>query len=512
MNEYFDIDEELDEINNENDEYVEYKSVPKDYEIKLNEDYKKWIKVLHVNHISDEKVKDAIFKDLNFLSNLTVQEYTLYKKYKEIKLGYKYSNESENSLSGLFDCSFDDDYGKYNYLKFIKNNIWIPNQLDDYKKLKPVLILSDKNIIPELKKYNEWMELRTFSHTMINNSNIGRNIMYTVIDDNTGKYLGEICVSSDFMDLTPRDNFIGWNREIKTSKKMINHTAIASTILPTQPFGYNYLGGKLLALLSMSDRIEQDWKKQYGDRLVGVTTTSLYETYSQYTNLKYWNTLGKTNGTIKFEPEKDTLKLMLNWLKYYYPRKYWEWYVASEPGGMPLKRDNRQRSFAFIYSKLEIPKEITQANHSRGIFFCPLFYNTNEFLQMKINESALIKMFDNSIETLTELWKDKYASKRIESLKTQNRVNLETLFYMDIIKMNSWEEVRDKYINQVGKGKIDGKAIEQKRQIIIKNKKQDELIERQKRKDNALKKWLETATPEQLLERELKIKNKVSKN
>ena len=60
---------------------------------------------------------------------------------------------------------------------------------------------------------------------MKNNSNIGRQMFFIVKDNRSGKYLGVICISGDFMDLTPRDNYIGWDRDIKTFKGKINHTA-----------------------------------------------------------------------------------------------------------------------------------------------------------------------------------------------------------------------------------------------------------------------------------------------
>ena len=49
------------------------------------------------------------------------------------------------------------------------------------------------------------------------------------------------------MDLTPRDNYISWDRDIKTFKGKINHTKFTS-IVPTQPLGYSFTGGKLLAI------------------------------------------------------------------------------------------------------------------------------------------------------------------------------------------------------------------------------------------------------------------------
>ena len=51
---------------------------------------------------------------------------------------------------------------------------------------------------------------------------------------------------------------------------------------------------------------------------------------------------------------------------------------------------------------------------------------------------------------LVNVWKDKYAGKRIRSLVEQDRVSKETLFYDDLIYMD-WEETKAKYLQQVGR-------------------------------------------------------------
>ena len=57
---------------------------------------------------------------------------------------------------------------------------------------------------------------------------------------------------------------------------------------------------------------------------------------------------------------------------------------------------------------------------------------------------------DTSVESLTDLWKTKYAKKRIDSLVNQQRVSSEPLFYDDVIYM-TWEETREKYLPSVGR-------------------------------------------------------------
>ena len=289
---------------------------------------------------------------------------------------------------------------------------------------------------------------------MKNNSNIGRNLNFLIRDKVTGKYLGVTCMSSDFLDLTPRDSYIGWEREAKT-QRMINHTCIGSTIVPIQPLGYNLVGGKLLALLCLSKTVEDTWEYQYKDKLVGVTTTSLYGKtkeipLSQYDRLKYWKKMGWTAGSVSYEPTKPTRMMIQNWLKKNHTYKYFEWYVAKKDTGQPHKRDHRNRSHTFTYNQLGIDKKLIKSDHARGIYFGELFNNTKEFLREEINPLQLDRKFDNSVEALTDVWKNKYAKKRLASLKKQDRVSKETHFYDDIIYL-SWEETKQKYLPQVGR-------------------------------------------------------------
>tara|TARA_Y100001933_G_scaffold80544_1_gene81769 strand:- start:644 stop:1513 length:870 start_codon:yes stop_codon:yes gene_type:complete len=289
---------------------------------------------------------------------------------------------------------------------------------------------------------------------MKNNSNIGRNLNFLIRDKKTKKLLGVTCMSSDFLDLTPRDNYIGWERVAKT-QRMINHTCIGSTIVPIQPLGYNLVGGKLLALLCLSDSVEKTWEYQYKDKLVGVTTTSLYGKtkqipLSQYDRLKYWKKMGWTAGSVSYEPLLPTRKMIQAWLMKNHTYKYFEWYVAKKDTGQPHKRDHRNRSHTFTYNQLGIDKKLIKSEHARGIYFGELYENTKEFLREEIKEDKLVKRFDNSVEALTDIWKNKYAKKRLASLKKQDRVSKETHFYDDIIYM-SWQETKDKYLNQVGR-------------------------------------------------------------
>ena len=420
-------------------------ATPIEYVEKQWEDWQKENDPATFTHIDEENLKTILTQDLTYASQMDVREYTLYQKWCEIQERYP-----TQEVSTLFGTERQMVYREQEKLiKKVKSNFWNPENPDDFEKLDIEMVLSNG------EGAEEWNAIRTFTSTMKNNSNIGRNLYYIIKDKPTGKYLGVICISSDFLDLTPRDNAIGWPREVKTQGNMINHTAIGSTIVPIQPLGFNYMGGKLLALLCLADKVQDDWHNKYGDELVGVTTTSLYGNtkaggLSQYDGLEYWNKMGFTSGSVAFDPSKKTMRMVFDWIKENHTKKYFEWWEAKNTQGLPLKRDHKNRSLHFAYGKLKIPKNLVRCEHQRGIYFSPLYNETFEFLRKEKPFRDLTRRFDNSIESLVSIWKTKYAKGRISMLKKKNTVSKESLFYDDLIYL-SWEETKAKYLPQVGR-------------------------------------------------------------
>lgn len=419
-----------------------------------------------VEHVDEKELVKILTEDLTKASQMDVKEYTLYQKWCEVQ--EKYPTQIQRTFGGDEVKLVDAEQERI--IREVKSNIWMPENPDDFALLKPKMIFTDDSTTEEIKDLfgevietrtkrsdlpERWNTVRTFISTMKNNSNIGRNLNFIVADEVTGKYLGVVCISSDFLDLTPRDKVIGWEREKKTQGAMINYTAIGSSIVPLQPLGFNYMGGKLLALLCLSDEVQNLWKEKYGDVLAGVTTTSLYGNtksngLSQYDGLEHWNKMGFSSGSVAFEPRKSTLAMVWSWLRENHPEKYFEWWEAKKENGLPFKRDHKNRSLHFAYPKLGIPKELTRTDHQRGIYFSPLYDNSYEFLRGEIQEKDLVKSFDTSTEALTNIWKTKYAKGRISMLKKKNNVSTETLFYDDLIYL-TWEETKAKYLVQVGR-------------------------------------------------------------
>jgi hypothetical protein len=275
----------------------------------------------------------------------------------------------------------------------------------------------------------------------------GRFGKFLVRDKKTLMYLGVISIGSDFISIGGRDSYIGWSMENRMKEHKLNHLTMGSSIAPMQPLGYNYVGGKLIALLTASEVIEDFWNTKYAEKLVGVTTTSLFgsiKTTSQYTGLKNWHQCQSSLGAIPIEPSEHVYKEIKQWVKETFPEKYEE-LMAPRKGG-PASHV-RPRLLAIAHKELKV-KAINN-NFSRGVYFCELYKNTNEFLRNETQELGE-KKFDNSVKSLSDVWKQRYARKRVEKLVKEERYNIDKLFYDDIIG-KSFEDVKKKYLSDVGR-------------------------------------------------------------
>jgi len=364
-------------------------------------------------------IKKLLRLNFEVLQKMTVPEITLYKKWQEIN-AKEWSTEEKQRIWE------------------VGMSLWTPKNPDDYKKL-------EVGIIPVENKTDSltWTILRVFCHTMPWNQNVGRIIRYIIWDKKTKTYLGVLSMASDFISLLPRDNHIGWTFEQRTKEKMLNYTSMGSTIAPTQPLGFSYLGGKLAALCLCSDRVVDVWNNRYKEPLISITTTSLYGSFSQYNGLKYWRKCGTTEGKIPLEPSDDVYQKIRKWVKEKYPNDFEKLTVNKEK---VLSRP-KARMLAFAYGKLGI--SVPNNSAPRGVYYCKLFENSNNFLSKKTTEIGK-KSFDNRLEVLVDLWKKKYAEKRVTNLLKDGRYNKNFLYYEDLIGMD-WKETRKKYLSEVGR-------------------------------------------------------------
>lgn len=114
----------------------------------------------------------------------------------------------------------------------------------------------------------------------------GRTLKWIVVEENSKKIVGVVRFGSPTIYSKSRNHYFG---EVLPLREINQRFVMGFVIVPTQPFGYNYLGGKLLALLASSNLLKRQFDEKYGTDLQYFETTSLYGTtkgVSMYDGLK----------------------------------------------------------------------------------------------------------------------------------------------------------------------------------------------------------------------------------
>ena len=370
-----------------------------------------------------ETEKQNFVQNLDMLKTLSVQESTLYKKWQEF-------NKDEYKMRT-----------KAHKFDIIKSKLWKPTDIMNYD-LTVKEIEAIEPIVEFTKDAETWTIVRKLIHTMDWNANPGRNQKYYVKDKNTGKILGLISLGSDVTTIKVRDDYIKWTKDNKFVDHHLNNTAIASTIVCVQPLGFNMLGGKLIAALTTCSDVRNQWKKDYDDTLVGVTTTSLYGAHSQYNGIPHWKTLGESAGKIMIKPDDSVYLVWNKWLKENHPEEHHKAVTTTGPKQNVINR---------VFRHLGIKGKDYEHGFKRGVFFANMYDNGLNYLRNEIEDKDLVmkQKYVLDYDRINSWWKPK-AIRRYTTLFNDKRIKPETLFYGDIMGM-TWEESKEKYLGEVGR-------------------------------------------------------------
>ena len=160
--------------------------------------------------------------------------------------------------------------------------------------------------------YSEILHLTTSAPT--EEAIPGRTIKWIITEDTTDKVIGVVRFGSPTINSRPRNVYFG---EVLPLSYVNKHFVMGFNIVPVQPFGFNYLGGKLLCLLASSNRLKREFDEKYDIDLKYFETTSLYGTtkgVSMYDGLKpYVRYIGDTDS--KFLPlfHDEYFRTMFKW-------------------------------------------------------------------------------------------------------------------------------------------------------------------------------------------------------
>ena len=368
--------------------------------------------------------KRALIDNMDYIAAMSVEEQTLYKKWLELQDESMIKNKSQ--IAELYDIQ------------------WKPTDINNLEQtIKEIEALEPYvEIVEDDRGCTKWTYIRKMIHTMGFTANPGRNVKINVKDRTSGKLLGQISLASDVTSIAVRDNYIGWTKENKFEDGKLNHTTIASTIVCTQPLGYNFLGGKLVAMMTTVPEVREFWKEKYGQTLIGVGTTSLYGIHSQYNGIPHFKTLGESAGKISIKPDDSVYLPWNKWLKETHPDEHEKAINSTGP---------KQNVINKVFKHCGIKASKYHHGFKRGVYFAQMYDNGNEFLRNEISEDELVlkQKFAEGVDYINRWWKKK-AIKRYTKLHSENRLKPEHLYYIDGIGTD-WESFKSNYLSDVGR-------------------------------------------------------------
>jgi hypothetical protein len=256
----------------------------------------------------------------------------------------------------------------------------------------------------------------------------GKALKLAVKDKVTNKLIGFIRFGSPVINCKPRNDLLGNVPNLN----VFNKTAIMGfVIVPCQPFGYNYLGGKLLAALCCSHWVREKLNDKYGMNLVMFETTSLY---------------GNTKGASMYDGMKPFLRYKGNTMSDFIPMlhgkpyldlvKYVEDIIGA---GQLVKEGVSSRKLKMTTAIIGLIKRSLEGNDlkkfnetivsAKKLTEQKRYYVSNygienfvDIVNGKTDKMVKSENFDKyNVDNLVEWWK-KLATKRFNKLKEENRI------------------------------------------------------------------------------------------
>ena len=277
--------------------------------------------------------------------------------------------------------------------------------------------------------FNERLQITT-SHA-IESSVPGKSLKWIVQETNTKKIVGFCRFGSPTINSKPRNEWLGSVPELTRFNR---HAIMGFIIVPTQPFGFNYLGGKLLALMCCSHEAREKLNSKYDADICLFETTSLYgstKSSSQYDGLKpYMRYKGLTDSD--FTPLlHDDIFHDLN--KWFIARNNDKTLVKEDASSRKLK--TQQKMIAVIKKSLPSQKVaefqtaiVNAKNLTEKKRFYMSDYGFENAREVILGEQEVLRPGQNyekfHMENLINWWKKK-ASNRYDNLKSEGRLRTE---------------------------------------------------------------------------------------
>ena len=278
--------------------------------------------------------------------------------------------------------------------------------------------------------------------------NPGKNSKYIIKETNTDKVVGFIRFGSPVINAKPRNDWLrdaGGLQDVgmlsSTTTPSLetwnNRVIMGFIIVPTQPFGYNYLGGKLMAAICCSSNIRRMLNKKYD------TEFCLFETTSLYGNIKGGSMYDGMRPYLRYKGDTQS-KFLLTLGEEIYPELR-DWFTEKNDGEELIHKGASSRklkmqtkmvniiksslakhdktAYDLFTNKMQIATEVT--TQKRFYMSEYGFSNVRNVLMGKENTLLKADNYDRfELENIIEWWK-KNATKRYNNIVADGRLRKE---------------------------------------------------------------------------------------
>jgi len=280
--------------------------------------------------------------------------------------------------------------------------------------------------------------------------NPGKALKLVVKEKSTNTIVGFIRYGSPLINSKPRNDFLGGVPDLDIFNK---RAIMGFNIVPAQPFGFNCLGGKLLAAICCSHATRRMLNKKYD------TEFCLFETTSLYGNLKGGSMYDGMRPYLRYKGDTQS-KFLLTLGEEIYPELK-KWFTEKNSGEELIHQGASSRKLKIQTKMVQIVKASLKEHDTKaydmfiiamesatGVTTQKRFYmseygysNTKDVLLGKTNPLTKAENFDRyELENITTWWK-KLATKRFNNIVADGRIrtelevwNAETMNKIDIIR------------------------------------------------------------------------------
>ena len=281
--------------------------------------------------------------------------------------------------------------------------------------------------------------------------NPGKTLKLVVQETNTNTIVGFIRFGSPLINSKPRNDFLGGVPDLEIFNK---RAIMGFNIVPVQPFGFNYLGGKLLAAICCSHESRRMLNEKYD------TEFCLFETTSLYGNIKGASMYDGMRPYLRYKGDTQS-KFLLTLGEDIYPELK-DWFTEKNDGEELIHKGASSRKLKMqtkmvgiikqslakhdmkayeLFSK-EIAKASDVTTQKRFYMSEYGFSNAKKVLLGEEKDLTKGEFYDRfSIDNIVKWWKKK-ATKRYNSVVADGRLRKELEVWSQNTDMNKIDIIR----------------------------------------------------------------------